>query len=169
MKSFFKTILLQLLPVWLFAQQYAFYHFPDKNQYDSLVKIFPKIINDTVRMAAYHEFGFYLLESKRDSAFYFLDQELNLSRKFNLKLWQCDALDNSAYLLWRLGDYPGALVRFLEGIKIAEDPASEKSDWGVARFSAEKDPHIARLVFLAQLRFDLATLYHVAGYREKEF
>jgi two-component system NtrC family sensor kinase len=169
MKSFFKIMLLQILPTWLFAQQYAFYHFPDESQYDSLVKVFPGITNDTTRMAAYHEFGFYLLESKRDSAFYFLDQELDLSKKFDLKLWQCDALDNSAYLLWRLGNYPDALGRFLEGIKIAEDPASEKSAWGIARFSAEKDPHIARLIFLAELHFDLATLYHQAGYSEKEF
>ncbi|HLX91907.1 MAG TPA: tetratricopeptide repeat protein, partial [Puia sp.] len=169
MKSFFKITLFQLLPILLFSQQYAFYHLPDENQYDSLEKAFPGITNDTVRMAAYHELAFYLAESKRDSAFYFLDQELNLSRKFNLKIWECDALDNSAYLLWRLGNYPEALRRFLEGIEIAEDPLSEKSAWGVARFSAEKDPHIARLIFLAQLHFDLATLYHNAGYSEKEF
>jgi two-component system NtrC family sensor kinase len=169
MKLFFKLMLFQLLPSLLFSQKYEFYRLPDESQYDSVVKAFPGIVNDTVRMAAYHELAFYLLESKRDSAFYFLDQELNLSRKFNLKIWECDALDNSAYLLWRLGDYPEALRRFLEGISIAEDPASEKSAWGVARFSAEKDPHIARLIFLAQLHFDLATLYHNAGYSEKEF
>ncbi len=169
MKSFFKIMLIQLLPICLFGQQYAFYHFPEQSQYDSLVKVFPGVTNDTIRMAAYHELGFYLLESKRDSAFYFLDQELDLSRKFDLKIWECDALDNSAYLLWRLGNYPEALRRFLEGIKIAEDPASEKSAWGLVRFSAEKDPHIARLIFLAELHFDLATLYHQAGYSEKEF
>jgi signal transduction histidine kinase len=169
MKLFFKILLFQLVPVWLFSQQYAFYHLPDEKLYDSLEKALPGMTNDTVRMAAYHDLAFYLLESKRDSAFYFLDQELNLSRQFNLKIWECDALDNSAYLLWRLGNYPEALRRFLEGIKIAEDPASEKSDWGVARFSVKKNPHIARLIFVAQLHFDLATLYHNAGYIEKEF
>jgi len=169
MKSFFRIILFQLLPILLFSQKYAFYRLPDESQYDSVVKAFPGITNDTVRMTAYHELAFYILESKRDSAFYFLDQELNLSRKFNLKIWECDALDNSAYLLWRLGNYPEALRRFLEGISIAEDPASEKSAWGVARFSAENNTHIARLIFLAQLHFDLATLYHNAGYSEKEF
>jgi two-component system, NtrC family, sensor kinase len=169
MKSFIKIMLLQLLPTLLLGQQYSFYHFPDENQYDSVVKVFPSITNDTLRMAAYHEFGFYLLESKRDSSYYFLDQELILSRKFDLPLWECDALDNSAYLLWRLGNYPEALRRFLEGINIAENPASEKSAWGLARFSAERDPHIARLIFLAELHFDIATLYHQAGYTEKEF
>jgi signal transduction histidine kinase len=167
--SFFKITLFQLLPALLFSQQYAFYRLPTKSQYDSVEKALPGITNDTLRMAAYHELAFYLLESKRDSAFYYLDQELNLSRKFDLKIWQCDALDNSAYLLWRLGNYPEALRRFLEGIKIAEDPASEKSSWGVARFSVKKNSHIARLIFLAQLHFDLATLYHNAGYYDKEF
>jgi two-component system, NtrC family, sensor kinase len=169
MKSIFKLVLFQLLPTFLFSQQYAFYHLPNESQYDSVEKALPGIRNDTVRMAAYHELAFYLLESKRDSAFYFLDQELNLSRKFNLKLWECDALDNSAYILWRLGNYPEALRRFLNGMEIAGDPAIEKSVWGITRFSAEKDPHIARLIFLAQLHFDLATLYHNAGYSEREF
>jgi hypothetical protein len=68
MKSFIRIMLFQLLPILLFSQQYAFYHLPDENQYDSVEKVFPSITNDTVRMAAYHELAFYLLESKRDSA-----------------------------------------------------------------------------------------------------
>ena len=170
MKSFFRIILFQLLPILLFSQKYAFYRLPDESQYDSVVKAFPGITNDTVRMTAYHELAFYLLESKRDSAFYFLDQELNLSRKFNLKIWECDALDNSAYLLWRLGNYPEALRRFLEGYFNRRKIRPVKRAHGASPGSPPKiDTHIARLIFLAQLHFDLATLYHNAGYSEKEF
>ncbi len=120
-------------------------------------------------MTIYRRFGFYYAESKRDSSFYFINLHLAIARKFGLKLWEADALDNTAYALWRLGNYPGALQRFLQGIKIAEDPASEKSTWGVERYTSDKNPRTARLIILAQLHYDLASLYEEAGYTAKEF
>jgi tetratricopeptide (TPR) repeat protein len=149
------------------GQRYAYYNFPTEQQHDSLQRVMGDITNDTVRMAAYRSLAFYLAESKRDSSFYFLNQDLILARKFGLKLRQADALDNSAYMLWRLGDFPGALKRFLEGIKIAQDPASEKNSWNLAGFTTVKNHRIARLIVLSELHFDLGTLYDAAGYADK--
>jgi two-component system NtrC family sensor kinase len=170
MKALLKMMILLLLPAVLFGQQYEYYRFPDKTEFDSLRKVFPAIKSDTERMAVYRRFGFYFLEAKRDSSFYFLDHQLVLARKFGLKLWEADALDNSAYILWRLGNFPEALQRLLLGIKIAEDPASEKNTWGFAKFTADKiPPRTTRLVILAELHFDLGTLYGEAGYTNKQF
>ena len=120
-------------------------------------------------MAACHELAIYFAESKRDSCYYFSDQELVLARKLGFKLWEADALDLSAFVLWRLGNYPEALHKFLDGIKIADDPASEKRTWGLERFNVDKDPRIVRFIVLAQLHFDLSPLYEEAGYSEKEY
>ncbi|HLY72405.1 MAG TPA: ATP-binding protein [Puia sp.] len=167
MKLILKITILLLAPYLSSGQKYAYYDFPTQKQYDSIQQVLPSIKNDTVKMAAYRSLAFYLAESKRDSSFYFLNQDLILARKFGLKLWQADALDNSAYMLWRLGDFPGALNRFLEGIKIAKDPASEKSSWNLSGFTADKNPRTARLIVLSELHFDLGTLYDVAGYTAK--
>jgi len=168
MKQLLQTILLILVHSMSFGQQYAYYHAPDKTDYDSAQATLLNTMSDTARMAACHQLGFYFAGSNRDSCYYFLNRQLGLARKLGLKLWEADALDNTAFVLWRLGNYPEALQRFLDGVKIAEDPASEKNAWGLERFNANKDPRIARLIVLAQLHFDLSTLYEEAGYSDKE-
>ena len=75
-----------MLPVYLLGQKYPYYHFPDQREHDSLERVFVSIKSDTAKMAAYHEFAFFFSESKRDSASYFLEQQLTLARKFGLKL-----------------------------------------------------------------------------------
>jgi two-component system NtrC family sensor kinase len=167
MKLLIIFLLLFMLPGLSFSQRYAYYNFPTDEQHDSLQQVFADITNDTVKMVAYRSFAFYLSESKRDSAFYFLNLDLASAKKFGLKLWEADALDNSAYMLWRLGNFPGALQRFFEGIEIAENPATEKDSWNLAGFTADNNPHVARLIVLAELHFDLGTLYDEAGYSEK--
>src|SRR5215470_9115181 len=131
-ETFLLIFLLFAAPVFAqHGQGYAFYRI--SGNYDSAQAALKTNLSDTARMAAYHELGFYLVGSKLDSSLYFFDQELILARKLRSKLWEADALDFTGFVLWRLLKYPGALQRFLTGIKIAEDPASEGANWGLAR------------------------------------
>ena len=52
---------------------------------------------------------------------------MTISRKLNLKLNEAYALDQKAYALLNMGDYPRSLQTFLSGLEIAEDPKSEKN------------------------------------------
>src|SRR5260221_5099138 len=117
MKAVLKMMLLLMLPALSFGQQYAYYHNTEKSDYDSAQAALKNTISDTARMAACHDLALYFAESNRDSCYYFSDQELVLARKLGFKLWETYALDLSAFVLWRLGNYPEALHRFLNGIK----------------------------------------------------
>jgi len=169
MKRILKTMLLFLLPAISLGQKYAYYDFPTERECDSLRKVLPSVTNDTQRMVIYHTMGLHYADSKRDSGLYFLNGQMSIARKFGLKLWEIDALDGSGYMLWRVGNYPAALQEFLLGIKMAEDPETYKSTWGIERFTANKDPRTARRIFLAELHLDLAALYNAANYTDKEF
>jgi signal transduction histidine kinase len=169
MNTFLKIMLFIMLPAVALGQQYAWYISIDEKGHDSVEDALKGNISDTARMLAYHELGFYFHGLDQDSCYIYFNKELVLARKFSFKIWEIDALDNSAWAIWRQGNSPEALQRFLEGIKIAEDPASEKNAWNMARFDAAKDPKIARLVVLAGLYFDLATLYEHTRESEKEF
>jgi two-component system NtrC family sensor kinase len=156
------------LPVLASGQRFNYYNFPSKHQHDRLELAYKSFTTDTQRLAACHDFAFYFSVSKRDSALYYTKQQLALSKKFGFKLWEADALDGYAFILWRIGNYPEALQSFLAGIKIADDPATEKNIWHLQTFTADKNPKTARLIEFAQLEFDLSTLYEEAGYSDKE-
>jgi signal transduction histidine kinase len=165
----FTIMLWIILPSLSFGQGYSFYTPPDSVQLASARAAFKSNFSDTARMAACHELGYDYVGSKPDTSFYYYDQERVLARKLGLKLWEASALDLTGFLLLHKGNYPEAFQRFLAGIKISEDPTSEDTNWGLARFNTKKSPQIARLILLAQLRFDLSILYEKAGYSEKEF
>ena len=107
-----------MLPAVSLAQQYTWYIPFVVNQHgvDSVEDALKGKMSDTAQMLAYHELGFYFHGVKRDSCYIFFNQELVLARKFSFKIWEIDALDNSAWALWRQGNYPEALHRFLDGI-----------------------------------------------------
>ncbi len=120
-----------MLPFLSYAQKNSYYDTPKPNQFDSLQTVLKMAANDTIRMAAYRSIGNYYVEFKKDSALYFYQQQLLLARKLGLKLWEANALDNSGYSSWSLGNYPRALQYLLQGIKIAEDPEADKNIWGI--------------------------------------
>jgi two-component system NtrC family sensor kinase len=167
-KSFLKTFFLLFIPALSFGQKFPFYQHPTKSQYDSLKKVLNRTVNDTMRMALYREFGYYFNETSSDSCLYYTNLQLTLARKLGLKLWEADALDDAGYVSGHLGNYPGALQILLQAIKIAEDPASEKNIWNIAKFTTKKDPRSARLTVLGELTLDLSGIYHRTRYKEKE-
>jgi tetratricopeptide (TPR) repeat protein len=167
MNSFLKMTLFAMLPAVSLGQRYAFYNIPDSSEAVSAMAVLKYTANDTARMVACHELAEYFAGEK-DSCYYFSKREFGLARKFGFKIWEAAALDFIGFSSWRLGNYPEALQCFLDGIKIADDPASEKITWGLERFNT--NPRKARLIMLAQLLFDLSTLYEqVGGYGDKEF
>src|ERR1700743_1311413 len=99
MKSVFKFMVLLAWPALTFWQQDRDYKFPDKKAYDSLMKVLPAMSDQRQKMAAYHQFVFYLSGEKRDSSLHYLNLELLLARKYGLKLWEADALDGSGYIM----------------------------------------------------------------------
>jgi hypothetical protein len=135
MKSFIKICLFLILSVLSYAQKYPYYDLPGQNQFDSLQTVLKKATNDTIRMEVYRDFGRYYSEVKKDSALHFIELQLLLARKLGQKLWEADALDVSGYMLWNLGNYPRALQHLLQGMKIAEDPETERNIWKKSKFT----------------------------------
>jgi signal transduction histidine kinase len=168
MKLFVKIILFLILPVLSCAQQYPYYYQPVQKQFDSLQTVLKSATNDTIRMAVYRDLSRYYGEFKKDSALYFNEQQLLLAKKLGLKLWEADALDVAGYMLWNLGNYPRSLQYLLQGIKIAEDPETEKNIWRISKFTKQQEPRIARLTVLGASHYDLGMLYDTTGYVQQK-
>ena len=168
MKSFIQIILFLILPLLSYTQNYPYYDLPGQNQFDSLQKVLKRATNDTIRMEVYRDLGRYYSELKKDSALYFIEQQLLLARKLGQKLWEADALDVSGYMLWNLGNYPLALQHLLQGIKTAEEPETERNIWQISKFTKEEQPRVARLTLLGILHYDLGLLYDTTGYIQQK-
>ncbi len=133
-------MLLLLCPAFSMAQQSVYGEEHTKEQMDSLRLVLKNTSNDTLRMGIARSFCFYYMEVKRDSALYFVEQQLVLAKQLKLKLWEADAFDNIGYVSFLLTNYPRSLQAFIEGLKIAEDKESEKNIWQISKFSKERNP-----------------------------
>ncbi len=111
MKQFLKTLLLILLPLLLNAQQ----------KVDSLKRILSHAPDDSTRYHACWDIYNFYEETNRDSALYYADQELMLSRRNNKKLTEILSLNHKAYQLIGLGRYAESLQFLLTAFGIAED------------------------------------------------
>src|SRR5258706_14050329 len=106
-----KIILMLLIPAVLKAQQ----SLPDST------KIFlQNASNDSIRYRANTQAYNYFEERNRDSALYYEERCILLTRKNNKKLLEVSALDRKGYQLSGMGRYAEALPCFLEGFKISE-------------------------------------------------
>src|SRR5215211_850580 len=161
-------IKIMLLPAFSIAQQNVYGEEHTKEQIDSLRLVLQNTSNDTLRMGIARSFCFYYMEIKRDSALFFVEQQLVLAKQLKLNLWEADAFDNIGYISFLLANYPRSLQAFIQGLKIAGDKESEKNIWQIAKFSKQGNPRIARLTVLAIIYHDLARLYGGTGDTEKE-
>ena len=158
MKQFIKIVLLLLLPVFVSAQ-------PVQKKLDSLHFALKNAANDTIRMDVYNNLGIYYNEINRDSSFFYLDQTIPIAQKLKLKLIEASALTNKGYMQTHLGDYSRSLESFLQALKIAEDPASEKNIWHPYRGLT---PHNVRLNALGYLYLNMGHLYGKTGNTDKQ-
>ena len=154
MKSVFKIILFLLPPAFSQGQE---------NRLDRLKQELKNAANDTLRIGIYTELSTYYYQKKIDSALYFNEESLLLAQKLKLKLGQAWLLSNKGDLLKGMRNYPASYQSLLLGLKIAEDPESEKSFWRWRFIPKEMTPRKNRLDALVYLHRELEDLYSLTG------
>jgi signal transduction histidine kinase len=114
------------------------------------------------------------MEIKPDSAYYYAKELDALARKMNFKLNEAYGLDQMAYALLNLGDYPNSLHTFLSAYAIADDSKSEKNILPekylgpVLFLKRPVTAHLLRLDILARVIHYIGILYETAGKLDKE-
>ena len=163
-----KIILYVLLPLFSMAQVNPLFLEPTKKQADSLRKALAQNINDTLKMAANRELSLFYLDINTDSAIYYVEKDLPLARKLQLKLWEADALDLLGIISNNQGNYVKAIKSMNEALQIVESKECEKNIWNISKFTNSGMPEFARLNMLGTIRSDVAGLYGSTGNPDKE-
>ena len=96
-------------------------------QIDSLKREAKITQDDTLRLVQLRSIARFYAEINPDSAYYYAEQSLELSRKLNLKLDEGSSLREMGYALLNSGNYPRSLKTLFSAINILEDPNSEKN------------------------------------------
>jgi two-component system, NtrC family, sensor kinase len=167
MKSLLKIFLLCLIPVFSIAQTDPTWGYVTAQQADSLKRSVQTEKNDTIKLAAYRSLGFYYQDIKRDTGLYFHEQQLTLSKKLNMKLWQADAYSQAAYVLNGLGNVMKSYEYFSEAMKLAGDEKNETDNWRPWVFSNSKNSHEARITILGMNYQMMGNLWFSLGELEK--
>ena len=168
MKSFIKTLLLLLLPVFSIAQVHPLFLEPNKKEADSLRTSLSQNINDTLKMAAYRELALYYLDISLDSAMYFIEKDIPIAKKLNLKLWEADGLDLYALISSNQGKYVQSVKAFNEALALVEDKMTEQNIWNISKFTHSTSPILARLSMHATILHDMTSVFTVTENFEKE-
>ena len=163
-----KIVLYILFPVFSFSQVNPLFLEPTKNQADSLRKSLNENINDTVRMAANRELALFYFDINSDSAIYYIEKDLPLARKLQLKLWEADALDLMGLISSNQGNYVKAMKSFNEALQIVESKECEKNIWNISKFTNSGMPEFARLSMLGTIQSDVAGIYSTSGNYDKQ-
>jgi len=165
MKNFLVILFLLAVPVMATAQFNPFAI--NKHSSDSLYSVFKQTDNDSVKMEISKILSNYYLTKDRDSAIYFSEQYLAAAIKLKKPLHQASALNILSYALYRLGNYSKSFLAANDALKLAEDPANEKTVVTGEEFYIISDPHKARLALTASIYLKLAFLYFKSGNNAK--
>ncbi|MDH5249700.1 MAG: ATP-binding protein [Cyclobacteriaceae bacterium] len=152
MKSLVVIFFLVAFPVLGIAQN-------EKNYQDSLLFALNDAANDTIRLDINRKLGFHLINSEAESALRYHQAQQVLAKKLSLKLWEADAYQQIAYCYTELDNLPAAYENYMQALKIAEDPASEKNSWKYSNFSYSKSPEEARQSIVGMIHYELSRLY----------
>ncbi|MBL7815494.1 MAG: response regulator [Saprospiraceae bacterium] len=87
---------------------------------DSLQRRLSVVVSDTSRALIFNQLSSTYWEYKPDSALFFANAALNLSRKSNFPAGEAHALDLLGLINQTRGDAPKALELYLKGLKVAE-------------------------------------------------
>ena len=137
MRIFSKLILLLLLPVLSYAQN---------NLPDSLHKIFfVDANNDSILYETGNKLYDYYEEVNRDSAFFYADQCLQISRRNNKKLNEAHILTRKAYQELNMGRYAESLQSILASFALSETETNDKNYWNVGTLKVEKEKRLYAL------------------------
>ena len=147
-----------MFPVFACAQ-------PQQTQLDSLHLALNNAANDTVRMDIYRNIAGYYQEINRDSSLLYSAQSLSIAQKLKLKIEEAGILNSRGFVLTNIGNYPEALESLYQALKIAEDPASEKS---ILNLREGQSPQNARLNTLGFIHLMMGHLYGATGNNYKK-
>ena len=148
MRGCLKIILL-LLPVVSNAQ---------RDLTDSLRKIFFNSKSDSVLCdAAIHLYDYYE-ELNRDSALFYADQCVQISRRNNKRLNEAYSLSRKAYQEINMGRYANALENLLEAFSTSENKENERSYWSIHPLSTESQKRL----------YALSCTHHIFGILMRE-
>jgi signal transduction histidine kinase len=129
--------------------------------------------NDTLCMIIFGKIADIYSEINPDSAYYYAEKMLVLTKKFDLKLEESFALNQIGYAQLNKGNQPRALRSILSSIEIGEDPQSEKNLLPATieptdEFSDRSlSPRIQRLTRLSRTQQYLGIVYQNAKIYEK--
>src|SRR6187455_1490306 len=163
-----KIVFCLLLPVFSMSQVNPLFLEPTKEQADSLRKALNENINDTLRMAANRELALFYFDINLDSAFFYIERDLPLARKLQLKIWEADALDLMGLISSNQGNYVIAIRAFNEALQLAENKECEKNIWNISKFTNNGTPEFARLSMLGTIQSDVAGVYSTTGNYDKQ-
>ena len=149
MKIYLKISLCLLLPVFSNGQQ---------SPTDSLRQLFFISNDDSMRYQAALRIYDYYEELNRDSAFYYGDQSVLISRKHNKKLNEAYSLSRKAYQEVNLGNYAEALNSLLTAFSICENKDNEKYYWSIDPLKAESQKRL----------YALSCTHHIFGILMRE-
>ena len=136
MKISLKIILFTLLPFLSNAQE---------NLPDSLRKVFFNGKNDSVRYEAAIRLYDYYEELNRDSAFFYGDQSVLISRRNNKRLNEAYSLSRKAYQELNMGRFAEALHSLLDAFAISENVENEKYYWSAHPLRQESQKRLYAL------------------------
>lgn len=149
MKVFLRIFFFVLLPVLSSAQQI---------EPDSLRKIFFSSKDDSVIYeSAIHLYDYYE-ELNRDSAFFYAEQSVMVSRKNNKKLNEAYSLSRKAYQEVNMGRFAEALNNLLDAFSISGKMENDKYYWVVAPLRNESQKRL----------YALSCTHHIFGILMRE-
>ena len=123
---------------------------------DSLFAAIKTAPNDTVKMVTLNRLTLFYAESNWDSALYFNNQSLQISRQLKQPLWVAYALLEKSYYVQKKGNLPEAYKLANEALLIIQNDANEKNVFIPAGDKFAGKPHEYRLNMLAGA-------YHILG------
>ncbi|MEP6261976.1 MAG: ATP-binding protein [Gillisia sp.] len=159
MKKLFYTVLILFLPFYATSQS-------QHRTLDSLHQEL-KNSNDTVKMKTLNYLANLYTESNRDSALYFNEKHLDLTKKLKQPLFTSDAILHKAYLVQQEGNFPLAFKLNNASMAISKDIKQEENPHINYDLWQEKDPRKIRLRILASGYHSLGVIYGNVGNIDK--
>jgi signal transduction histidine kinase len=122
-----KNLLISTIVILLFCMPLV--SLAQGNKADSLRQIIRQATHDSVRINACWDLYDHYEESNRDSARYYVEEGLRLSRKHGKKLAEARCLVSLAYQQLSSGRYAESFGNLLQGFSLAENQGKEKDNW----------------------------------------
>jgi hypothetical protein len=134
------------------------------NLYDEL----SKTSNDTLKLFLLDQIGSSFIEKNWDSASYYEEKSLLLSKEIHFSLMQAYLYDLTGYINIHMGNFSQALTELLAAIDIAQNPANDNVSINnnineYFKYYETNDPSKIRLHILGWCHLHLGHLYGSVG------